>query len=273
MRGDASSWAKVLCQAGFGNGGSVPETNPDSRTAASDAAASARGAETWAAYTADRPWVALSPDEESLYVADTHNHRIRVVHVGAGGSYGSTSLVAGSGTAEYAEGVGGAASFYDPRGLALSPDGDVVACGSQDNSVHFWRRSTGQDSMMGGYPAKPSALAFDDTGSLLATGGGDTVVVWNFEGDGPEGTKPGYLEVHDQLITTVAWACRGRCLASGGRDCTVAVWSIQRGGQGDSIGGALLADTVSDLYWRPDGRALVALDGQGGVTAWRVGSA
>ena len=55
------SWAKVLSQVGFGNGGSVPETNPDSRTAASDAAASARGAGTWAAYAADRPWVALSP--------------------------------------------------------------------------------------------------------------------------------------------------------------------------------------------------------------------
>ena len=65
MRGDASSWAKVLCQAGFGNGGSVPETNPDDRTAASDAAASARGAETWKSYAEDRPWVAPSPDEEA----------------------------------------------------------------------------------------------------------------------------------------------------------------------------------------------------------------
>ena len=156
--------------------------------------------------------------------------------------------------------------------MALSPDGDVVACGSQDNSVHFWRRSTGKDSMMAGYPAKPSALSFDDSGKLLATGGGDTVIVWPFEGDGPEGKKPGYLEVHDQLVTTVAWACRGRCLASGGRDCTVAVWSIKSDGQGEPIGGALLADVVSDLYWRPDGRALAALDGQGGVTAWRVGN-
>ena len=41
------------------------ERTHGSNTAASDAAASARGAETWAAYTADRPWVALSPDEEA----------------------------------------------------------------------------------------------------------------------------------------------------------------------------------------------------------------
>ena len=43
----------------------MPETNPDDRTASSEAAASARGAETWAAYAADRPWVAPSPDEEA----------------------------------------------------------------------------------------------------------------------------------------------------------------------------------------------------------------
>ena len=30
--------------------------------------------------------------------------------------------------------------------IALSSDSDVVACGSQDNSVHFWRRSSGNDS-------------------------------------------------------------------------------------------------------------------------------
>jgi len=32
-----------------------------------------------------------------------------------------------------------------------------------------------------------------------------------------------------------------------------------------------VADVVADLLWRPDGRALAALDAQGGVTAWRVG--
>ena len=61
--------------------------------------------------------------------------------------------------------------------MVLSPDGEIVACGSQDNSVHFWRRSTEQDAMMSGYPGKPSALAFNDSGTLLATGGGEVVTV------------------------------------------------------------------------------------------------
>ena len=156
--------------------------------------------------------------------------------------------------------------------MVLSPDGDIVACGSQDNSVHFWRRSTEQDSMMSGYPAKPSALAFDDTGTLLATGGGEAVTVWSFWGSGPEGTRPGVLELHVQTVTTLTFARRGMRLASGGRDGGVVVWSLRRDGQGTPIGAALVADVVSALYWRPDGRGLAALDAQGGATVWRVGN-
>ena len=154
--------------------------------------------------------------------------------------------------------------------MALSPDGDIVACGSQDNTVHFWRRSTGLDSMMSGYPGKPSALAFDNSGTLLATGGGAAITVWSFRGSGPEGTRPGVLDLHVQPITTLAFARRGMRLASGARDGSVVVWSLKRDGQGDPIGAAQLADLVGALYWRPDGRALAVLDAQGAVTVWRV---
>ncbi len=154
--------------------------------------------------------------------------------------------------------------------MVLSPDGDIVACGSQDNSVHFWRRSTGDDSMMSGYPGKPSSLAFDATGTLLATGGGETVTVWSFAGEGPEGTYPGALKVHERPVSTLSFARRGMRLASGARDGTVVVWSLEENGEGAPEGAALLEDVVAQLYWRPDGRALAALDGQGGVTVWRI---
>ena len=150
--------------------------------------------------------------------------------------------------------------------MVLSPDGGIIACGSQDNSVHFWRRSTGQDSEMFGYPAKPSALAFDDTGTLLATGGGEAVTVWSFHGKGPEGTRPGVLEYHVEPVTTLAFAPGSMHLASGGRDGTVVVWSLKRNGKGGRIGAEDLEDPVAELYWRPERGALAALDAQGGVT-------
>ena len=150
--------------------------------------------------------------------------------------------------------------------MVLSPDGGIVACGSQDNSVHFWRRATGKDSEMWGYPAKPSALAFDRTGTLLATGGGTAVTVWSFRGKGPEGTRPGVLELHVQPVTSLAFAPRGMRLASGGRDGAVVVWSMKKNGKGRPIGSEDLGASVANLYWRPDGSALAALDAQGGVT-------
>lgn len=154
--------------------------------------------------------------------------------------------------------------------MVLSPGGDVVACGSQDNTVHFWRRSTGQDSMMSGYPGKPAALAFDPSGTLLATGGGEAVTVWSFHGKGPEGTEPGVLSLHVQPVTALAFAPRGTRLASGGRDGAVVLWTLRRDGHGRSTGAALVPDAVAALCWRPDGRTLAALDASGGVTVWRA---
>jgi len=156
--------------------------------------------------------------------------------------------------------------------LVLSSDGNIVACGSQDNSVHFWRRSTGHDSAMQGYRGKPTALAFDDTGTLLATGGGDAVTVWSFQGDGPEGTRPGVLELHVQPITKLSFSRRGRRLASGARDGAVIVWSLQGDGSGAVSGAAVVDDVISGIAWRPDDRGLAALDASGGVTVWRVGN-
>ena len=234
--------------------------------------------------------VAWSPD--GRWLAATCSREVRVYGADGGESWrfddhpSTVSAIAWSRAGELATACYGRVAFFDASGelrqklqwkgslvsMALSPDGDVVACGSQDNSVHFWRRSTEQDSMMSGYPGKPSALAFDDAGTLLATGGGDRVTVWSFHGGGPEGTRPGVLDLHVQPVTTLAFARRRLRLASGGRDGAVVVWSLRKNGEGGVIGASVVADVVAELYWRPDGRALAALDARGGVTVWRIRS-
>ena len=234
--------------------------------------------------------VAWSPDGQWLAVSCSRQVRVYGVdgaEVWRSDDHPSTvSAISWSSEGELATACYGRVTFFDaPTGelrqklewqgslvsMVLSPDGDIVACGSQDNSVHFWRRSTEQDYMMSGYSAKPSALAFNETGTLLATGGGEAVTVWSFQGSGPEGTRPGVLEFHVQPVTTLAFARRGMRLASAARDGTVVVWSLESDGKGRSIGSAVLAGIGAELYWRPDGRALAALDALGGVTVWRIG--
>ena len=154
--------------------------------------------------------------------------------------------------------------------IALSNDSDVVACGSQDNSVHFWRRSTGKDSKMSGYPFKPSALAFNSEGSYLATGGSEAVTVWNFEGDGPEGTSPLELDYHPDAITSLLFSNNGNRLISGCRNGMVVLWEVSPNINNAKLGVGQAADTIAELHWRHDDRAIAALDRQGGVNVWRI---
>ena len=233
------------------------------------------------AWSPDGQWLAVScsrqvrvygPDGAEVWQSDDHPSTV--------------SAIAWPGAGELATACYGRVSFFDAStgelrqklewqgslvSMAMSPDGGIVACGSQDNSVHFWRRATAQDSMMSGYPGKPSALAFDDTGTLLATGGGEAVTVWSFHRKGPEGTVPGVLAFHVQPITSLAFAPTGMRLASGGRDGAAVVWSLQRNGKGGPTGAAAVAAPVAELFWRPDGGALAALDARGGVTVWQIG--
>ena len=152
--------------------------------------------------------------------------------------------------------------------MVLSPGGDIVACGSQDNSVHFWRRSTGLDAEMTGYPGKPSQLAFDQGGQFLATGGSDQITVWSFQGSGPEGSMPGQLVLHPEAISTLSFANQGLILASGARDGSVLVWLLDQNGDGNPLGAAFVGEKISSLCWKPDDTAVAALDANGGVALW-----
>ena len=152
--------------------------------------------------------------------------------------------------------------------MELSPNGDIVACGSQDNTVHFWRRSTGDDTEMTGYTGKPNHLSFDNTGTLLATGGSERVTVWSFKDNGPEGTIPGELGHHTEPISSLSFSNKGMLIASGSRDGSVVVSYLKDNGDGDPVGAAFSGDHVSGITWRPDDCALAAVNASGAIKVW-----
>ena len=84
---------------------------------------------------------------------------------------------------------------------------------------------------MSGYRGKPSALAFDSSECFLRQAEGSQRPYGAFEGDGPEGTTPGVLDLHVESITSLTFANTGRKLASGARDGAVIVWNLQRTAQ------------------------------------------
>lgn len=67
----------------------------------------------------------VRPADGAVVVADTLNHRIRLI-VG-----GTTSTLAGTGVPGFADGPGDQAMFCSPADVALCPDGSIVVAGQQ----------------------------------------------------------------------------------------------------------------------------------------------
>lgn len=151
--------------------------------------------------------------------------------------------------------------------LAWSPDDSVIACGTQECSVHFWRLGTGKDSEMSGFTAQPRALCWSRDGKLLATSGGPASSLWSFEA-GPEGRTPTLLSAHQALCTVLSFHPTLPWLASGGDDAAIFVWRPHEAIAPFGIG--RMDDTVTSLAWFRTTRRLVAADASGLVRAFRV---
>jgi sugar lactone lactonase YvrE len=77
--------------------------------------------------------VAVTADGTKLYVADSHNNRIQKITL-SGGVY-TTSLLAGQLTAGYAGGVGAAAQFNSPSGVAIDSRGYVLVADRYNDCI------------------------------------------------------------------------------------------------------------------------------------------
>lgn len=81
VKGDASSWRKVLLMAGFGNSGLPPnlQTNIEARKIKEQALAESRVRQhLWEQYAANRPYVASTPAAEAALVMTRNRKRIVV---------------------------------------------------------------------------------------------------------------------------------------------------------------------------------------------------
>ena len=112
-------------------------------------------------------------------------------------------------------------------GIAIHPDGDAVVTSMQENALHGWRLSDGQDMRMSGYPAKPRALSFTRNGKWLASSGADSIVLWPFFAGGPMGKPATELAGGDAaLCTTVACHPQQEVVAAGFSDGLVVAADI-----------------------------------------------
>ncbi len=94
--------------------------------------------------------VALSLDEQFLFVADTNNHRIRIINL----TTGIVETYAGNGGRAVVDGPGGEASFDQPIGLAVDTDGRLYVSEVGGNIIRSIDTSGNVSTLAGGGSGK-----------------------------------------------------------------------------------------------------------------------
>ena len=149
-----------------------------------------------------------------------------------------------------------------------SPDGKVLAAGSIDKSVHFWRAGAWLDSKMGGYAKKPAVLAWSADSKHLATTGEDSIIVWPFTGKGPEGSKPMQLLHHLRAPEVLVAHPKKPLLLSGSPDKSLVLWDLKAGESPQAQ--ATLGAAVTALAFHPALPMAYGTDADGLLAAYRT---
>lgn len=117
---------------------------------------------------------------------------------------------------------------------------------------------------MSGFPTKVLELSWHHTGNWLATGGSDSVVLWDCSGKGPQGRKPKMLEGHSTRISQLSFQHGADLLASGDADGLLLIWNPLRSLQHQAQ--HYFRSTISRIEWSAGNQTLAVGEKNGTVT-------
>jgi RNA polymerase sigma factor (sigma-70 family) len=157
-------------------------------------------------------------------------------------------------------------------GVALSPDGKVLASGSADKTIKLWDVKTGQNTAtLMGHTDQLCCVALSPDGKTLASGSADeTVRLWDVR----TGKNTAILTGHDDTVRSVVFSPDGKTLASGGDDYSIKLWDVKTGKNTVTLephtdDGPGVLWIITSVCFSPDGKTLVSAS-YDGIRFWDV---
>ena len=152
------------------------------------------------------------------------------------------------------------------QSVAFSSDGQLLASGSDDNTIQLWDPVTGAlQQTLKGHTDYIRSVAFSPDSQLLASGSSDkTVQLW----DPATGTPQKMLEGHTGSVQSVAFSPDNQLLASGSDDKTVQLWDPATGTPKQTLKGH--TDWVRSVAFSPNGQLLASGSSDKRVWLWNL---
>lgn len=150
------------------------------------------------------------------------------------------------------------------KALAFTPNGKMIASGSDDETIRLWDTSTGTQ-MLSFTSGKTNALAFSMDGKILASiNNSVSIQLW----DVGTGTQLASFKGQNDSATVLAFSTDSKILASGNRDGTVQLWDISSRNELTTFKGHV--GRVNALSFSPDGKILASGSTDGAIFLWGI---
>ncbi|KAE8422921.1 hypothetical protein BDV36DRAFT_244323 [Aspergillus pseudocaelatus] len=148
--------------------------------------------------------------------------------------------------------------------LVFSPDGQIIASGSKDNTIKLWGPNTGQPlRILEGHSDSVASVVFSSDGQMLASGSYDcTIKLWDIK----TGQQLRTLVGHSVSVVSVAFSPDTQILASGSDDNSVRIWDTKTGKQLRTLEGH--RDWVQSVAFSPNGQIIASGSYDSTIKLW-----
>lgn len=153
---------------------------------------------------------------------------------------------------------------FSVTSVAISPDGQILVSGSNDNTIKIWNLRTFKLLRILKHSRGVNSIAISRDGQTLASGSDDkTIKIWNLL----TGKLLRTLNGHSDLVASVAFSPNGQILASGSSDRTIKLWNYRTGKllhtRAHPIG-------VSSVAFNPDGQTFASGGYDNTIKLWNL---